>query len=82
MFLVSFFFLLAWSHSHSNFFLLTPTHLVSSGKDIMHKLLDKAEEKRLGSQSGASQVKQHKWFAKLSWGLLRHMTPPVRFTML
>ena len=48
-----------------------------AGKDIINRLLDKSESRRLGSQSGASQVKQHKWFAKTNWGLLRNMTPPV-----
>jgi protein-serine/threonine kinase len=31
----------------------------------------------MGSGSGASEVKQHKWFSNISWGLLRHMTPPI-----
>lgn len=31
----------------------------------------------MGSKSGASEVKQHKWFAKINWGLLRHTQPPV-----
>lgn len=51
-----------------------------AGKDIILRLLDKSESRRLGSQSGASQVKQHKWFAKMNWGLLRNMTPPVSGT--
>jgi protein-serine/threonine kinase len=46
-------------------------------KSAIRKLLIKDEHKRLGSQSGASEVKQHKWFASISWGLLRHMTPPI-----
>jgi hypothetical protein len=41
------------------------------------KLLDKNELTRLGSKSGASEVKQHKWFSKINWGLLRHTQPPV-----
>ena len=43
------------------------------------KLLDKNELTRLGSKSGASEVKQHKWFSKINWGLLRHTKPPVSF---
>ena len=39
-------------------------------------MLIKDEYKRLGSNSGASEVKQVKWFASVNWGLLRHMTPP------
>ncbi|KAJ1310892.1 hypothetical protein OPQ81_009407 [Rhizoctonia solani] len=48
------------------------------GKDIIARLLDKSELTRLGSQSGASEVKQHKWFAKLNWGLLRNQRPPIQ----
>ena len=43
----------------------------------MTRLLDKNEKTRLGSRSGASEVKQHKWFAKINWGLLRNTRPPV-----
>jgi protein-serine/threonine kinase len=39
--------------------------------------LDKDEQTRLGSRSGASEVKQHKWFSKINWGLLRNTRPPV-----
>ena len=42
-------------------------------------MLDKREWTRLGSKSGASEVKQHKWFAKINWGLLRNTQPPVSF---
>ena len=47
-------------------------------KEIVTRLLAKDETLRLGSQSGASEVKTHKWFAKINWGLLRNQTPPVR----
>ncbi|ODO02889.1 hypothetical protein I350_05730 [Cryptococcus amylolentus CBS 6273] len=53
------------------------TAISSSCKSCIRKLLIKDENKRLGSQSGASEVKQHKWFGNLSWGLLRNMTPPI-----
>ncbi|EPQ59603.1 Pkinase-domain-containing protein [Gloeophyllum trabeum ATCC 11539] len=49
----------------------------SAGKDIVVRLLDKNEHTRLGSMTGASEVKQHKWFAKINWGLLRNMRPPI-----
>ena len=49
----------------------------SFGKSLIRKLLIKDEHKRLGSQSGASEVKQHKWFSTISWGLLRNSTPPI-----
>ena len=44
----------------------------------MMRLLDKNEWTRLGSKSGASEVKQHRWFSKINWGLLRNTQPPVR----
>ncbi|KAF8314875.1 kinase-like domain-containing protein [Cantharellus anzutake] len=46
-------------------------------RDIILRLLHKDEWRRLGSKSGASEVKQHKWFTPLNWGLLRHMQPPI-----
>ncbi|GAC94623.1 likely protein kinase [Pseudozyma hubeiensis SY62] len=49
----------------------------SFGKSLIRKLLIKDELKRMGSQSGASEVKQHKWFSSISWGLLRNSTPPI-----
>ncbi|KAJ3883133.1 AGC/RSK protein kinase [Lentinula edodes] len=49
----------------------------AAGKDCVTRLLDKNESTRLGSRSGASEVKQHKWFAKVNWGLLRNMKPPI-----
>ncbi|KAI6105749.1 Pkinase-domain-containing protein [Pisolithus sp. B1] len=62
---------------------LLPVHfrdtpkISSACKDIVIRLLDKDERSRLGSRSGASEVKQHKWFAKINWGLLRHTRPPI-----
>ncbi|OWZ57156.1 protein-serine/threonine kinase [Cryptococcus neoformans c45] len=49
----------------------------SNCKSCIRKLLIKDENKRLGSASGASEVKQHRWFASVNWGLLRNMTPPI-----
>ncbi|KAI0254309.1 Pkinase-domain-containing protein [Lactifluus subvellereus] len=48
-----------------------------AGKDIITRLLDKEENTRLGSKTGASEVKQHKWFGKINWGLLRNTEPPI-----
>lgn len=44
-------------------------------KSIIKKLLWKDEHKRLGSQSGASEVKQHRWFASINWGELERNWP-------
>ncbi|KAF8592497.1 Pkinase-domain-containing protein [Ramaria rubella] len=46
-------------------------------KEMITRLLEKNERRRLGSGTGASEVKQHRWFAKLNWGLLRHTRPPI-----
>ncbi|GJJ07380.1 hypothetical protein Clacol_001582 [Clathrus columnatus] len=46
-------------------------------KDIITRLLEKNEKRRLGSETGASEVKSHRWFAKVNWGLLRHTRPPI-----
>ncbi|KAJ7507586.1 Pkinase-domain-containing protein [Mycena galericulata] len=51
--------------------------VTQAGKDCVTRLLDKRERTRLGSKSGASEVKQHKWFAKINWGLLRNTRPPI-----
>lgn len=51
--------------------------ITAAGKEIIIRLLHKVEDKRLGSQSGASEVKAHKWFAKVTWGLLRNEKPPI-----
>ncbi|EJT51219.1 serine/threonine-protein kinase nrc-2 [Trichosporon asahii var. asahii CBS 2479] len=52
-------------------------HVSNNCKSLIKKLLIKDEHKRLGSSAGASEVKQSKWFTNISWGLLRHMTPPI-----
>ncbi|KAG9025837.1 hypothetical protein FRB95_009689 [Tulasnella sp. JGI-2019a] len=46
-------------------------------RDIITRLLAKDETRRLGSHSGASEVKHQKWFARINWGLLRNTTPPI-----
>ncbi|KAH9938406.1 Pkinase-domain-containing protein [Fomitopsis serialis] len=51
--------------------------VTSACKDVVTRLLDKRELTRLGSMTGASEVKQHKWFAKINWGLLRNTQPPI-----
>ncbi|KZV75460.1 Pkinase-domain-containing protein [Peniophora sp. CONT] len=51
--------------------------VTSACKDCVTRLLDKSDALRLGSKTGASEVKQHKWFAKINWGLLRNTEPPI-----
>ncbi|KAI8364918.1 kinase-like domain-containing protein [Blakeslea trispora] len=46
-------------------------------KSLVHRLLEKRESNRLGSISGASEVKQHPFFKSINFALLRHMKPPI-----
>ncbi|KAI0036085.1 Pkinase-domain-containing protein [Vararia minispora EC-137] len=54
-----------------------PPKVSSACRDCVTRLLDKQDSTRLGSKTGASEVKQHKWFAKINWGLLRNLEPPI-----
>ncbi|KAI9259313.1 kinase-like domain-containing protein [Sporodiniella umbellata] len=54
-----------------------PQAVSSQCKSFMRQLLAKREGKRLGSKSGASEVKSHPFFKSIKFGLLRHMTPPI-----
>ena len=49
----------------------------SSCRNIIRKLLIKEEQKRLGSQAGASDIKSHQFFKTTKWALLRHQVPPI-----
>lgn len=54
------------------------TQSVSSNcRNIIKKLLIKDEEKRLGSKTGASEIKSHAFFKDTQWALLRHQKPPM-----
>ncbi|KAJ3027490.1 serine/threonine protein kinase, AGC, partial [Rhizophlyctis rosea] len=46
-------------------------------KNLIKKLLNKDEDKRLGSRAGASDVKSHPFFRGINWALLRHCEPPI-----
>ncbi|GMF01386.1 unnamed protein product [Ambrosiozyma monospora] len=49
----------------------------SSCKNLIKKLLIKDETKRLGSKTGASDVKSHPFFKSVQWALLRNQKPPM-----
>lgn len=51
--------------------------LTNNGKSLIKKLLIKDETKRLGSKSGASEIKIHPFFKTTQWALLRNQTPPM-----
>lgn len=45
-------------------------------RDLIEKLLVKDVAKRLGSKSGAEEVKAHPFFKGINWALLRNDPPP------
>ncbi|KAL4447890.1 hypothetical protein ABPG75_005109 [Micractinium tetrahymenae] len=45
-------------------------------KDLITRLLTKDPAQRLGAQAGADEVKQHPWFASISWPLGRQASQP------
>lgn len=49
----------------------------SNCKNLIKKLLIKDETKRLGSHSGASEIKSHPFFKNTQWALLRNQKPPM-----
>ncbi|ODV87823.1 hypothetical protein CANARDRAFT_178468, partial [[Candida] arabinofermentans NRRL YB-2248] len=46
-------------------------------KNLIKKLLIKDELKRMGSKSGASEIKNHSFFKNVQWALLRNQKPPM-----
>nr|AML78527.1 putative LOV domain-containing protein [Pandorina morum] len=46
------------------------------GRDLIDKLLVKDIGRRLGSRTGANEIKSHPWFKGVNWALLRNETPP------
>ncbi|GLC37022.1 hypothetical protein PLESTB_001400700 [Pleodorina starrii] len=46
------------------------------GRDLIEKLLVKDVGRRLGSRTGANEIKAHPWFKGLNWALLRNEPPP------
>ena len=55
-----------------------PTEPVTSpqAKDLITELLQRNPMHRLGSQSGAEEIKAHAFFRGINWALLRNETPP------
>ncbi|XP_074581627.1 serine/threonine-protein kinase D6PKL1-like [Curcuma longa] len=45
-------------------------------KDLIRALLAKEPENRLGSVTGAAEIKQHPFFAGINWALIRSVPPP------
>lgn len=47
-----------------------------AGRQLIHALLNRDPASRLGSNSGANEVKQHPFFHGINWPLIRCMSPP------
>lgn len=47
-----------------------------AAKDLIRGLLVKDPKKRLGYKRGATEIKQHPFFANLNWALIRSTLPP------
>ncbi|GIL96732.1 hypothetical protein Vretimale_2539 [Volvox reticuliferus] len=46
------------------------------GRDLIEKLLIKDVGRRLGTRTGANEIKAHPWFKGINWALLRNEPPP------
>ncbi|KAF5745833.1 Phototropin-2 -like protein [Tripterygium wilfordii] len=47
-----------------------------AARQLMNALLNRDPGSRLGSKSGASEIKQHPFFRGINWPLIRCMSPP------
>jgi len=46
-------------------------------KDLIRRLLNRDPKARLGAQFGATQIKEHKWFAGINFALIRNNDAPI-----
>lgn len=51
-------------------------HVSPECQSLITALLIKDPAKRLGSKTGAEEIKAHPFFASIDWALLRHEAPP------
>ena len=57
-----------------------PRHFDNKAKDLIKKLLTHDRTKRIGClKNGAEDIKNHKWFAKLSWDAVLNKEIPAPF---
>nr|AML77721.1 putative LOV domain-containing protein [Agave tequilana] len=47
-----------------------------AARQLIHALLHRDPASRLGSNTGANEIKQHPFFRDINWPLIRCMTPP------
>ena len=57
-----------------------PSYLSSDCKNLLKSLLQKNPSKRLGSQRGSSEIKEHPWCADIDWAsvLKKTIDPPFK----
>lgn len=46
------------------------------GRKLIHGLLQRDPANRLGSKTGANEIKRHPFFSRVNWPLIRGMPPP------
>lgn len=54
----------------------TKPAISEEARDLIERLLVKDVSRRLGSRTGANEIKSHPWFKGLNWALLRNEPPP------
>ncbi len=66
-------------HKIVNMELTFPDHISPKAKDLLHKLLNRDPESRLGAK-GADEIKSHPFFGDLNWEMLlaRKYQPPFK----
>ncbi|XP_073312531.1 phototropin-2-like isoform X2 [Primulina huaijiensis] len=47
-----------------------------AGRQLIHALLNRDPDSRLGSNTGANEIKKHPFFNGIDWPLIRCMSPP------
>ncbi|WOK91961.1 LOV domain-containing protein [Canna indica] len=47
-----------------------------AARQLIHALLNRDPANRLGSKTGANEIKEHPFFREVNWPLIRCMTPP------
>nr|AML78511.1 putative LOV domain-containing protein [Oxera pulchella] len=47
-----------------------------AARQLIHALLNRDPTSRLGSKSGANEIKEHPFFRGITWPLIRYMRPP------
>jgi beta-adrenergic-receptor kinase len=52
-------------------------HFDSVSVDLLSKLLEKDQKKRLGA-NGALEIKMHPFFSQIDWGILHQKSPPLK----